>query len=123
MPESDLRHELGARIKGLRKQKGWSQKQLADKVGIRYQQLNKYEGGFNVPSLDKLVALSEALLSTVDYLLTGNHSDGLPLHNSRLLERFKALQEIKGEEQEVVLQLIDAVLVKNRVEGVLKSVG
>ncbi|MBV1879079.1 MAG: helix-turn-helix domain-containing protein [Pseudomonadales bacterium] len=37
------------RLKELRKQKRWSQKEMAAKVEIRFQQLNKYESGLNLP--------------------------------------------------------------------------
>ena len=38
---------FGVRLKKLCKQKCWSQKELATKVDIRFQQLNKYESGLN----------------------------------------------------------------------------
>ncbi len=47
MQDEALRKVFGARLKGLRKQKGWAQKELAGRVGIRFQQLNKYESGLN----------------------------------------------------------------------------
>jgi ribosome-binding protein aMBF1 (putative translation factor) len=43
MQNEDFRKTFGARLKELRKQKRWSQKELAAKVDIRFQQLNKYE--------------------------------------------------------------------------------
>jgi DNA-binding XRE family transcriptional regulator len=49
MQNKDFRKTFGARRKELRKHKRWSQKELAAKVGIRFQQLNKYESGLNLP--------------------------------------------------------------------------
>lgn len=43
MRNKDFRKAFGARVKALRKQKRWSQKEQAAKVFIRFQQLNKYE--------------------------------------------------------------------------------
>jgi len=82
--------------------------------------LNKYEGGLHTPPMEKLIQLSEILDTTVDYLLTGNRSDERPLHNMRLLERFKALEEFDAENQETVIKVIDAMIVKKQVEGVVK---
>ena len=45
-----------------------------------------------------------------------------PLHNLRLLERFRALEEFEAEDQETVIKLIDAMIVKQRVEGALTPV-
>ena len=117
-----LRKDFGARLKALRKQRNWTQKRLSGKVGIRFTQLNKYEGGFQSPPLDTLVKLADALDTTVDYLLTGNRTEGAVLHNHRLLERFEAMQSFQTEDQEAVLRLIDAMIVKHRVEGALAPI-
>lgn len=47
---------------------------MAEKVGIGFQLLNKYESGHHIPPADKLVGLAKSLDTTVDYLLTGNPS-------------------------------------------------
>ncbi|NJO39035.1 MAG: helix-turn-helix transcriptional regulator, partial [Rhizobiales bacterium] len=46
---------LGARIKALRKVRHWTQKELAQRLGIRFEQLNKYESGLNSPPVEMLV--------------------------------------------------------------------
>jgi hypothetical protein len=69
---------------------------------------------------EKLVLLAELLDTTVDYLLTGNNEDASPLHSIRLLERFKALEKFEVDDQETVIKLIDAMIVKKQVEGVIQ---
>ncbi len=64
--------------------------------------------------------MAEVLDTTVGYLLTGNRDDARPLHNIRLLERFKALEEFEQSDQETVIKLIDAMIIKQRVEGALQ---
>jgi len=120
MQDQEIRKAFGSRVKDLRKKKGWSQRQLATKIDVRFPQLNKYEAGLHVPPLEKLALLSEALDTTVDYLVTGDRSEERPLHNLRLLERFKALQDFEADDQEVVIKLIDAMITKHQVEGALK---
>ena len=120
MEESQLRRQIGARIKTLRKQHRWTLKQLAERLGVRYQQLNKYESGLNTPPAEKLILLSEIFQSSVDFLLTGERSDSKPLHNLRLLERFQAMEGFDPEDQEAVLRLIDAMILKHRVQGTLR---
>ena len=121
MKNEEIRKAFGGRIKELRKRKSWTQKELANKIDVRFAQLNKYECGLHAPPLDKLVLLAEALDTTVDFLLTGDRSDERPLHNLRLLERFHALENFKAEDQEAVMKLIDAMIVKQKVEGALKE--
>ncbi len=120
MLTGEIRKGLGLRIKELRKQNKWTQKALAAKLDMHFAQLNKYECGLNSPPLEKLVELAEVFNTTVDYLLTGNRSDEQPLHNLRLLERFRELEAVNAGDQETVINLIDAVIVKSKVEGAVK---
>jgi transcriptional regulator with XRE-family HTH domain len=119
MMDNDMRKGLGLRIKQLRKQHKWTQKEMAAKIDVRFPQLNKYECGLHAPPVEKLVKIAEVFDTTVDFLLTGNRSEQRPLHNLRLLERFRALEEFNAEDQEAVIKLIDAMIVKNKVEGAI----
>jgi len=120
MQDSEFRKSFGARIKQLRKHKRWSQKELAAKVGIRFQQLNKYESGLNIPPAEVWIALAEALETTVDHLLTGQTPDEVSLHNPRLLQRLKALESFETDDQETVIKLIDAMIAKHKMQDALK---
>ncbi len=119
MQNKEIIRAFGKRIKNLRKQKKWTQKELAAKIEVRFAQLNKYECGLHVPPLEKIIQLAEVFDTTVDYLLTGDRTEEKPLHNMRLLERFQALEDFNSEDQETVIKLIDAMIVKNKVEGAL----
>jgi transcriptional regulator with XRE-family HTH domain len=90
---------------------------------LSYLQLGKYECGLHTPQLDKLVSLAEALETTVDYLVTGSPAQNVPLHNTQLLERFKVLEGFNANDQETVIKLIDAMIVKQRVESAMQPLG
>lgn len=122
MQDEESRKAFGKRLKELRNKLRWTQKEVAAKIGLQLSQFNKYEGGMHVPPADKLIQLSELFGTTTDYLLTGSVSDAQPLNNVRLLERFRALSHCEPEEQETVIRLIDAVIVKHRVEAALTPV-
>lgn len=119
MHDAALRKEFGTRLKALRKQKNWPQKELAAKVEIRFQQLNKYESGLNVPPAGMLVRLAHALDVSVDYLLTGNPMEDSPLADSRLFKRFQVLEHLNQDDQDTVIKIIDAMIAKGRSEAVL----
>ena len=121
MRNEDFRKAFGARLKALRKQKRWSQKELAAKVAIRFQQLNKYESGLNLPPAEMLIKLADALGTTVDYLLTGNPVEEMPLGNARLFRRFQAVEGFDPEDQEAVIKLIDAMIAKHKMQTTLTS--
>lgn len=113
---------IGARIKALRKARHWPQKQLANMVGVRYEQLNKYEGGFATPPADILVRLAAALDTTVDYLLTGTQIEETNLANIRLFRRFQALEHMAEEDQQTIIRLIDTFVAQHRIAAVLTPV-
>lgn len=60
---------LEGKIMLLRKQKGWSQEQLAEQLGISRQSVSKWESGASVPDLDKIIKLSQIFDVSTDYLL------------------------------------------------------
>ena len=60
---------LSENIKALRKSKGLSQQDLADKLNVVRQTISKWEQGLSVPDSDLLIALSEALETPVSTLL------------------------------------------------------
>jgi transcriptional regulator with XRE-family HTH domain len=120
MQNSEIRKAFGTRLKALRKQKKLTQKELADQINVRHPQLNKYECGLHAPPLVTLVLMAEVLDTTVDYLLTGNRTEASPLHNIRLLERFKELEKFDKSDQETIIKIIDAMIVKQKVEGALQ---
>ncbi len=120
MQDTTLRKTFGARVKNLRKQKHWSQKELAVKLDIRYQLLNKYESGQHIPPAGTLIKLSEALNTTIDYLLAGNPVESSLLSNTILFKRFREVESFNQEEQDTVIVLIDAMIAKHRMESAMK---
>ena len=62
---------VGDRIQNLRKTKGMSQEELADKVGVSRQAVSKWESEQATPDLEKIVIMSELFEVTTDYLLKG----------------------------------------------------
>lgn len=57
------------KLVGLRKEKGYSQEQLASMLGVSRQAVSKWEAGVSMPDLSKILQLSEMFLVTTDYLL------------------------------------------------------
>ncbi|MDA8089296.1 MAG: helix-turn-helix transcriptional regulator [Nitrospiraceae bacterium] len=57
----NTRKLLGARIKELRRARGFSQMQLAEKVDIDFKHLSRIEVGNSYPSMDTLEKITEML--------------------------------------------------------------
>ena len=62
---------MADRIQHLRKSKGISQEELADKVGVSRQAVSKWESEQSIPDIEKVILLSNFFDVTTDYLLKG----------------------------------------------------
>ncbi len=62
---------VGSRLRALRIRRGQSQANLADKLGLTFQQVQKYESGANRISASKLFAISSIMGVRPDYFFEG----------------------------------------------------
>lgn len=62
---------VGKRVRHRRWMVGMTQQQLADKVGIKFQQIQKYETGMNRISASRLWDISEALSVPISFFFEG----------------------------------------------------
>lgn len=62
---------IADRIQYLRKNRGLSQEELADKVGVSRQAVSKWESGQSTPDIEKIIVMSELFEVTTDYILKG----------------------------------------------------
>ena len=63
---------IGKKIKELRKQRGITQEQLAESIGISFQAVSKWETGSSVPDVETMVKISELYGITVNDIV---HAD------------------------------------------------
>jgi len=62
---------VGKRIRHRRWMNGTTQQQLAEKVGIKFQQIQKYETGMNRVSASRLWDIASALGVSIDFFFEG----------------------------------------------------
>ncbi|KAB2883069.1 MAG: helix-turn-helix transcriptional regulator [Albidovulum sp.] len=62
---------VGKRVRHRRWMVGMTQQQLADKVGIKFQQIQKYETGMNRISASRLWDISDALGVPISFFFEG----------------------------------------------------
>lgn len=106
---------IGERIKTLRKEAGWSQSDLADKVGGDARQLSRYEKGRITPSLDAAMRLAEAFNVSLDHL-TFDDIPRRPLHaaENALGDRLAAVAELDDTDRSSLRNVIDGLVAKRR---------
>lgn len=89
---------IGSRIALLRQGKGWSRQELASRIGVTHQQLQKYEKGTNRISVGMLLLIADVLSVTVENLCgkITEHTTPLPVNRRLTLELIKNFTKIKS---------------------------
>ncbi len=78
-----LEHRIGLKIRQRRLELGLTQQDLAGKLGLSYQQVQKYETGLNRISAGRLSLVSKILLTRLDYFFDFSPAEKLEISNRR----------------------------------------
>src|SRR5436190_21233691 len=104
---------IGGRIRERRIILGLTQQQLAEMIGVTYQQAHKYERGINRVSAGRLFEIARALSAPITYFYEGIGEEGprqIMPHQRMLLEIARNIAEIRNEKhQEAVSPLARAL--------------
>jgi transcriptional regulator with XRE-family HTH domain len=82
---------IGDNIRTYRKEKGWSQDELAQKSGLSKISIGNYERGNRCPTLDTLQKIADALNILLSELTTDSGSEFIPNTESRLVSYLLSL--------------------------------
>jgi transcriptional regulator with XRE-family HTH domain len=78
-----VKHALAARLRELRKAKGWSQEKLAEEARMHRTYLAGIERSLRNPSLANIVKLANALETSLPELFTGEAKVPAPAKSSK----------------------------------------
>lgn len=110
---TDTDRHVGARIRERRIMLGLSQQQMADLIGVTYQQAHKYERGINRISAGRLYEIAQVLGVPVGYFFEGLDTQRRTELNSRqrmCLELARNFANISNEKhQEALSQMARAL--------------
>ncbi len=130
--EIDL--HVGRRLRRRRRLLGLTQQQLGDEVGIRFQQIQKYECGANRVSASRLFELAEALCVPVQHFYEGlsenNDAGGKPnthvldadvLSKKETMDLIRAYYSLDATPRKHLLDLAKSLEPHHKVTGGSKS--
>ena len=114
---------VGKRLRQRRCLLGMTQQQLASAVGIKFQQIQKYESGANRISASRLWALAKALDAPVSYFFEGlndmaptnGRADGFPapsgdvFSNKETIDLVRAYYDLEERPRRKLLDLAKAM--------------
>jgi len=98
---------IGKKISELRKEKGWSQGELAKAVSASRDIIGKYERGEHSPSIEMTTKLAEALDVTVDFLL-GKERFGK--YYKEVIQRLEGIQNMDESTRGKLFDIIDTYI-------------
>ncbi len=84
---SDLDIEIGQRLRRARLSKGLTQQGLAEKIGISFQQVQKYENGSNRVSSSRLLGIVGSLGIPITYFFDELGADDATIEENELPDR------------------------------------
>ncbi|MCL6592881.1 MAG: helix-turn-helix transcriptional regulator [Alicyclobacillus sp.] len=96
---------LGSRLRYSRKRKGYTQKQVAQRLGIDFTTVSKYENNRSEPDNDTLMRLADLYGVSVSYLLgTSEMADDQLSQSMRIL--FEAAQKLTDRQRESLARFL-----------------
>ena len=104
--------QLGQRIASLRKARGFTQVQLAERLGVAQQTLAHYEAGRLRLLAGALPRLAEYLDVSVEELIGGapKRAKGKRGPQPKLLQQLEAVSALPRSKQRIVSQVLDSML-------------
>jgi transcriptional regulator with XRE-family HTH domain len=115
--QTALSADFPAKLKDLRKKRGWSQGQLAQKIGADLQRISKYERGVIWPTMELTVKMAKVFDVSVDFLIRYDKTAAVSkIKNQKLLNKLEAINNLPEDDQETVISFLDAFIKRRKFE-------
>lgn len=98
---------IGSKISLLRKNKSWSQTDLAKQIGASREIIGKYERNENLPSIEMTLKMANAFGITVDFLL-GQGEYGA--YDKETVNRINGIQKMDEQTKHILFNVIDTYI-------------
>ena len=98
---------IGDNLRKLRIQKGLSQKEVADLMGVATTQYGRIENGKTTPTIASLFKVSKALKVNIRTFIGPLEIVDQDIKDKTILEKAKMLEELNDEDRKAVFRIID----------------
>jgi transcriptional regulator with XRE-family HTH domain len=113
---------IGQRIRQLRKEKFWTQRELGARAEIEPKNIGGYESGRLTPSKKTLEKFAQALGVTLDELLASARSaDSEAIEDKELVELVKEMQRLPDAERAHLKWVISVAVRQHRIQAAMVS--
>jgi transcriptional regulator with XRE-family HTH domain len=98
---------IGSKISALRKEKGWSQNDLAQKIEASREIIGKYERNENLPSIEMVSKIAKVFDVTVDFLIGEGENAS---YDKETVNRINDIQKMDNSTKSVLFNVIDTYI-------------
>ncbi|WNO11423.1 helix-turn-helix transcriptional regulator [Teredinibacter sp. KSP-S5-2] len=111
--ETEIKMSFGENLKRLRREKGWTQAELAEKADLKSSHIPKLEGKSGDPKLSTIYKLMEALGCSADSLIT----DSSKMSGSQVIKAMiERIEELPEQNKNILLHVIDQYCIAAGIE-------
>jgi transcriptional regulator with XRE-family HTH domain len=113
---------IGEKIRKLRKEKGWSQNQLAQKIDINTRNISLYESGKATPSSETVQKLANLFNVSTDYLFNDEPENiaSMGIKDKSLISLFEEIDKMTEDEKNAIRIFVEAIAFKRKVKSLEK---
>lgn len=94
--------KLGENIKNLRLQNKLTQEQLADRLGVSYQSVSRWENGVTYPDIEFLPAIAKHFSVSLDYLLGENDTE----KRKHIRKQINSIPKMTENDKDAIIDII-----------------
>ena len=94
--------KLGENIRTLRLQHKLTQEQLADRLGVSYQSISRWENGVTYPDIEYLPAIARQFAVTTDYLLGQDDIE----KKTKIRKQINSIPKMTSTDKDTIINLI-----------------
>lgn len=102
--------DFGKRVAAARQERGLTQRELADRIGVNLRMMEYYERRANNVKSDIVKALAHTLNVSTDELLGVNTPKSKPGPKSKLRKQIDKVEQLPRSRQQFVTQVLDQLL-------------
>lgn len=105
----------------LRKERKWSQGELARKIGVHVAHLSKIENAKSSTTIEIFKKLVEVFGVSADYLLNDDSDEIVPIKitDKNLAEKLNLIDALEDEDRKTIINVIESMLTKQKMLDLL----
>lgn len=114
--------DIAEQIKKIRKEKGLSQQDVADRLSMNRVQYNRIETGKSDPTMNILQRIANVLdINVVEFFEAKNNDTEVHIVNEPLLQKLRLLEELDEIQKNSICNMIDTAIANKRLKQALSN--